>query len=452
MKPCVVFLIYHGQGHFNPCFRLAKILQAENEVVFAGYSYFKNYVEGQGFRYYALQTVPFGLGFEPWFNSLEKKKNLYWHTLKDRWSDRLYTLRETELHRLLNEINPEYLFIDSAQSTDFIVLYQTLATRRIKTAVIHANLSTITACDLPPLNSAVLPRDPVAIKKAHWKFRMQNLMKTIVQSVKYFGKSNKAIVKKRISQNHIPAKHISNKDTLFSVGLDHIDHFIMAPGEFEFPSNTRLWHHYVGFMIDTGRIEKKDLQFENAFEEIDKQISACKKLIYCSFGTVQYDDLGKVTRFLKILLSFLSNSAYVLVVSGNMFDVLKKMALPANVFIFKSVPHFVVLPKTSVFIMHGGFNSIKESIHAHVPMLVYPVDPRTDQNGNAARIEYHQLGLRGDLSNDSEKDIAQKIHKLMTDDIFKNNIEEMLKKDARYTERAFLELVKKIEPLSLPNA
>lgn len=79
MLPRVVFLMYHGQGHFNPCFRLAKILRAENEVVFAGHSYFKNYVENQGFRYHALQTVPFGLGFESWFNSIEKKKYLLAH-------------------------------------------------------------------------------------------------------------------------------------------------------------------------------------------------------------------------------------------------------------------------------------------------------------------------------------------------------------------------------------
>lgn len=103
----------------------------------------------------------------------------------------------------------------------------------------------------------MLPNDPVLIKKTHSKFRIQNLKKRIVQSIKYFGKSNAAIVKRRIALNHIPAKYISKSEALFSVGLDHIYHFIMAPAELEFPSHARSHHHYLGLMIDTERIEKK---------------------------------------------------------------------------------------------------------------------------------------------------------------------------------------------------
>lgn len=134
-------------------------------------------------------------------------------------------------------------------------------------------------------------------------------------------------------------------------------------------------------------------------------------------------------------------------ISGIAFDLIEKEKLPDNVFIFKTIPQFRILSKTSVFITHGGFNSVKESIHAQVPMLVYPVDPRMDQNGNAARIVYHQLGLRGDLSKDSEKDIAQKINKLMTDVMYKKNLKEMLKKDQSYSDENFIALMKKIKPL-----
>ena len=78
----IVFITYHGIGHFNACFKIAKILQAEYNIVFAGLSLFKEYVEGQGFTYYSLQTVPFGLGFEQWLNTVEKKKNIYFHSLQ----------------------------------------------------------------------------------------------------------------------------------------------------------------------------------------------------------------------------------------------------------------------------------------------------------------------------------------------------------------------------------
>lgn len=447
MKPCVIFLMYHGQGHFNPCFRLAKILEQEYDVVFAGYRYFQNYVKGQGFNYYPLSTVPFGLGFEPWMNAIEKKKNIYWSTLKDRWNDRLYNLRKAELYQLLNDKNPAYLFIDSAQSTDFIALYPVLKEKGIRTAIIHANLSTITTIDIPPLCSSALPNDLASVKRAHRKFWFSSIKKTIIQSIKYFVKSNDAIVKKRISLNKIPLNHISNERSIFSIGIDHIDHFIMAPAEFEFPSDNRPRHHYLGFMIDTTRKEIPDPEFERAFQEINNKISSGRRLIYCSFGTVQYDNIHEVNRFLHKLLSSINKSPDLLMISGNAFELLKDRKLPENVFIFKTVPHFQVLPKTSLFIMHGGFNSVKESIYAGVPMLVYPVDSRTDQNGNAARIVYHQLGLRGDLLKDSEKDITQKIEQLMTDQVFKKNIEEILKKDQSYTPANLIDLIKKIEPL-----
>src|SRR5688500_18822704 len=96
-KERVVLLIYHGKGHFNACFKLAKILQERYEVTFAGFAYFKEHVALQRFDFFSLKTVPFGLGFERWVNITEKKKNIHWNVIKDRWRDRLYHMRERDL-------------------------------------------------------------------------------------------------------------------------------------------------------------------------------------------------------------------------------------------------------------------------------------------------------------------------------------------------------------------
>jgi UDP:flavonoid glycosyltransferase YjiC (YdhE family) len=445
----VVFLLYHGIGHFNPCFRLAKILRPQYEVVFAGHAFFSSYVKDQGFAFYPLKTVPFGLGFELWVNTIEKKKNVYWHSLKDRWTDRLYHLREFELHQLLNNLQPDYLLIDSTQTTDFIVLYDALKTKGIRTAILHANLSPEVEPDLPPLNSPTLPDKVSSVQWARRSFFAQQLKTSVYQWVKYFGKTDNAIVRRRIVQNKIPSKYISDKPAIFSLALDGVDQFILAPREFEFPSAHRSAHqYYLGFMIDSGRVEKADASFESQFNDVKQKVTNGYELIYCSFGTVHYDSLKKVDHFLKKLIDIVSGTKKILIISGNAFDLLKDKKLPENIFFYKSVPNFKVFPIASVFITHGGFNSIKESIYAGVPMIVYPVDKRTDQQGNSARIVYHQMGLRGSLSQDQEEDIRKKIDLLITDRSYKDNIDRIKKSDQHYTEKNFLSPLESIQPIS----
>lgn len=45
-------------------------------------------------------------------------------------------------------------------------------------------------------------------------------------------------------------------------------------------------------------------------------------------------------------------------------------------------------------ITHGGFNTVKECIFFGVPMVVFPLSGY-DWTGDAARVAYHGLGVRG---------------------------------------------------------
>ncbi len=71
----IVFLPYHGFGHINPCLPLAALLrEAGNYVMFAGVAYFRQHLTQQGYAYHTLRTVPFGMSFERWHNTQQKKK------------------------------------------------------------------------------------------------------------------------------------------------------------------------------------------------------------------------------------------------------------------------------------------------------------------------------------------------------------------------------------------
>ena len=441
MKPTVIFLIYHGMGHFNACFKIARILQRDHNVIFAGFEFFKNHVRQHGFQFHSLKTVPFGLGFEPWVNkALEKKKNIYWNVLKDRWTNRLYKLRAAELLDLVSNYNPNYLLIDSWQSTDFIVLYPLLKTRNIKVGFIQTMLSTTLQLDLPPLNSLAFPGNSDQTHQSHKKFLRHQLKQKLLQKAKYFGKDNAALINQKVKTNKLPAEFMPHHKSLFSPAFENVIEFILAPEEFDFPTKHRSPNKkYVGFMTKENRVGET---VSDDFIRVQKKMaSANLPVVYCSFGSVQYGDHKKIKKFVDKVIQAATREKFFLIIAINSDELIRRINnLPDNVYIFKSVPQLQVLSKANVFINHGGLNSIKEAIAYGVPMLIYPMDTKTDQNGNSTRVVFHEIGLRGDLSTDSSADISQKIKRLLSEKSFHDKIQQIKETEKAYTEQNFLSL------------
>jgi UDP:flavonoid glycosyltransferase YjiC (YdhE family) len=67
-------------------------------------------------------------------------------------------------------------------------------------------------------------------------------------------------------------------------------------------------------------------------------------------------------------------------------------AFPPNVVIVERAPQIELLRLASIAITHAGLGTIKECILVGVPMIVFP--QAFDQPGNAARVEFHGIGLR----------------------------------------------------------
>src|SRR5688572_12108985 len=151
----IIILTFHGISHFNASFRIARLLSRTHSIIYAGFPAFRGYIETQGFRYYTLESVPFGLGFEEWVNRRERVTNIWMRSVRDRWNGRLFSDREKELHKLLDEVNPTHIFIDAQQPTDFVVLYPHAKRRRIKMAILHTLLPQVLRKSYPPANSLV---------------------------------------------------------------------------------------------------------------------------------------------------------------------------------------------------------------------------------------------------------------------------------------------------------
>ena len=425
-KPVVVFLLYHGKGHFNACFKPARILSQTHRVIFAGVEFFKDHVVNQGIEYYPLKTVPFGTGLEQWMNTIEKKTNVYFRTVRDRFNDRLYKIREQELIKLIEIFRPDHILLDAQQSTDFIVLYPIIKGSAVKLSLVHTMLPTTLVDNVPPINCLALPGNIDEIQEGHKRFRKQKLKRKLIQGIKFFGMNDRAIVRRRIRMNKIPSSFISKRQSLFPFNLTQIPEFILVPKGFEYPDVSHSENqHYIGLQIDNDRIEIVDPEYISQSEAIYEQVrSSNLKLIYCSFGTVALADRPGVILFFRKLVDAINTKEYFLLISFPLTSEEKKVLAgdKENIRCFNTVPQLEVLLKTDLFVSHGGLNSVKESIDAGVPMLVYPTDSYYDQKGNSGRVVYHKLGLRGDILLDTVNEISDKINSILTDSEYKERV------------------------------
>jgi UDP:flavonoid glycosyltransferase YjiC (YdhE family) len=97
--------------------------------------------------------------------------------------------------------------------------------------------------------------------------------------------------------------------------------------------------------------------------------------------------------------------------------------VPDNVLLTDFVPQVGMLRQSSVMVTNGGLGTIKECILNRVPILVVPC--AFDQEGNAARVVFHRLGLRYRISSVSASELSDGIRQCLTREEFRLNLAKM---------------------------
>ncbi|QFZ18782.1 glycosyltransferase [Saccharothrix syringae] len=105
---------------------------------------------------------------------------------------------------------------------------------------------------------------------------------------------------------------------------------------------------------------------EVAFPELDR-LAPDRPVVCVSFGTIFYrrPDLLRT-----VITGAAATGAQVVAAVG---DLAGELALPDDVLTAPYLPQREVLERADVFITHGGYNSVAESIRAETPMLVVPL-------------------------------------------------------------------------------
>jgi MGT family glycosyltransferase len=98
------------------------------------------------------------------------------------------------------------------------------------------------------------------------------------------------------------------------------------------------------------------------------------------------------------------------------------IAAPRNVEIRDGGSHDDILPHAACVVTHGGHGTTLRALAAGVPVLVLPMG--RDQNDNAARVEYHRLGLRLPPTACADE-IARALRRLVEEPHFARNAQRL---------------------------
>ncbi|PHN08609.1 nucleotide disphospho-sugar-binding domain-containing protein [Flavilitoribacter nigricans] len=210
----------------------------------------------------------------------------------------------------------------------------------------------------------------------------------------------------------------------------------MTAWEMEFPHEKRQQLYYVGPMVFTDR---RDIGVDQEEERrLARVLARPGRLIYCSVSSLKAGDRQFLT---KVCAAAAMEPEWNLILGlGGRLNPEELGRLPDNVHAFGWVPQLRVLARADCSINHGGIHTINECIHFCVPMLVYS-GKRSDQNGCAARVAYHEMGLIGDKDQDSPEAIHRKIRRVLSEDRYRRRMRELHESYLAYKAEGRLEKV-----------
>lgn len=147
---------------------------------------------------------------------------------------------------------------------------------------------------------------------------------------------------------------------------------------------------------------------ETSLKEIEN-----KTIIYASFGSQIY----YWPEIFENLISATESENWHLILSvGDLVDTLPKKD---HVSLYKYAPQLEILPKSSLFITHGGANSVMEAIYFQTKLWVSPMC--NDQFHQGHYVKKSGIGLVEDIRNLSATDMKVRIKSILNNpDIEKN--------------------------------
>ena len=414
-------------GRLHSTFELVRRLEKEGHTVTCLCSAkIAIEIKMQGFTFVEIPEINFQFAdpHREIHSSWLAKFNYYIKNLSKHYAYGKQLLHLDEYKSIIIKLNPDRVVAD-VELHDLIF---TAIAAKFPVVLFHTWYSNKISLNLPSSRSSIIPGIGISGSKLgiglnRIKMRLMVYGRLYINKLT-FNNSRREVFRKYAKEIGFSRSNLMVNTLPPLYSFTKLPILTMAMFEMEFPHTPAKNLKYVGPMVYENRADSKidDVTKDRIEEVFSLKERENKQLIYCSVSSFVKGDitfLKKVINAVKIEKNWL----LVMTLGGNIKAELLE-PIPSNVFLFNWVPQLKILANADCSINHAGNNTINECLHFTVPMLVYS-GKYFDQNGSAARVAYHGMGIRGDKDIADSKSININISRVLNEPSFKSKMIEM---------------------------
>lgn len=425
-----------GYGHINCTFKFTNRLKDEGyKIVYAVHPQMQSYLDNQGFDTVVCDLQLFTKGSD-FVNLNDASINNFFHKVVDRISNthinRTKRLAK-KMNICINKVKPDLILLDSFMSFNYFFIEG----RKPPTILLQIMLATRQRKGIPYLNSSALPSNNkfnTLIVRWNW---MMRIIGRHWSRFSRLGDNPLHITYRILKKDKTNIKNQLNFDYSFQPSIKSLQELILAPKSIDFPEIAPSNQLYLASSDHDRKEVIENVYMKRLIQQL-KTTAQNKVWIYCSLGTLSNIHNKKCKAFFeKLIQVFLEKKEWEIIISTGGIKPEVFFNKAPNIHLVEKAPQLEILKYCRVMITHGGINSMLECINRLVPMLVFPLNNKWDQNGNSARIVYYGLGLRGNIEKITPDCILKKLETLLKSPSYAKNIELMnnkFKKESGFEE------------------
>jgi zeaxanthin glucosyltransferase len=425
----IFIIMLNEPGHLLPSYTIARKLKNTGlyNIIYISKKEFENNIINQGFIFEEEFSYD-NISFQHLYEITRKPKSIInsYRWLFSNVREQFHKKIVSYYKKLVLKYQPRAIFVDDLLVDYMIAFYE----YKIPIITVSTYLFSHKDNKVPPPNSTRTPRpgliNKLLIQKEWNLLFLRRLvskfyLKILFPGGDYYRRSFSRYV-------NYPHKERITFKKAYWIGEKHNDTIVLCPKYFDFPREVKNNVYYIESCVNLSRTEQK---FDwNAIKNHNP-------IVFCSLGTQAHKYVPKCDVFYrKIIEAFKIRKNYNLILSIGKTTTIEKLGdLPSNVYVYERVPQIEILKKSVLAIIHGGLGTIKECILHAVPILVYPANMHSDQNGNASRVVYHKIGIKGNLRKDNQVSINAAIDKMLSNKELKQNMVKMQMKFLNFEKR-----------------
>ena len=435
-----------------------RLSAAGHQVTFLSHQRIARQVRANGFEFVRLEADDSWKAAAEQFPRPANPLRL-WHWVRTMRRLRRRSMQLAELDAAIEQLRPDLVLIDIECHVAIIASRQW----RIPVALPMFWLSIFKQKDRPPLNTPLFPpkslADRIAVSLAWAKLHARviagrlkeflsgsvvraRLRPVFYSTIRYTDLADLARVrgyrlKEEVDRLQWLRPYMYMRLPILSLNVYELD----------FPHSVHPNLSYIGPMLNRRRAETH-IEPEAAQPWSDykskraRSDSNSRPLIYCAFGSYLASDpmliddilgLAKRRKDWDFLIGLGATR------TPDDFD-----TPPQNVILMDWAPQVEVLNYASCSVVHAGIATINECIFNEVPMIVMSTHTN-DQDGTAARVKFHGLGVVLEKNSVTAEQLEQHIEASLTDQSMKSALAKMSGLQSDYEQRNLA--VRKIEQL-----